>query len=194
MRLLLPAVLVSLTAACASGGGSSDPVPVAAPVVQTERIVTSSGGGGIAIQGMNLDNNVRLLSTGTVAQVWSVIPAVYADLAIPLTVKDDTRKMIGNEGWRTRRQIGRVPMQRYLECGRSGGIENAETYTISMTIITTVSANPDGGSTVATLVTATGRNPITSSTQEVRCASTGDLEIRIRDMVQQRVVALGNAP
>jgi hypothetical protein len=194
MRRLLPAVLVSFTAACASGGGSSDTAPVATPVVQTERIVTSSGGAGVAIQGMNLDNNVRLLSTGTVAQVWSVLPAVYGDLAIPLTVQDEPRKMIGNEGWRTRRQIGRVPMQRYLECGRSSGIENAETYTISMSIITTVSPNPSGGSVVATLVTATGRNPITSSTQEVRCSSTGDLEIRIRDMVQQRVIALGNAP
>ena len=123
-----------------------------------------------------------------------MLPSIYQDLGIPLTVKDDNRKVIGNEGWRTRRSIGRVPMQRYLDCGRSGTIENAETYQINMTIVTTVTANPDGGSVVGTIISAVGRNPVTSSTQDVRCASTGDLEIRIRDMVQQRVAAMVQQP
>ena len=188
-------LLLAAAPACASSGGSDPAVaPVNAPTVQTERVVTSSGGGGVAVTTANLDNNIRLLSTGTVAQVWSVLPSVYEDLGIPLTVKDDAKKMIGNEGWRTRRQVGRVPMQRYLECGRSGTIENAETYQINMTIITTVTPNPDGGSVVGTIISAIGRNPITSSTQDVRCSSTGDLEIRIRDMVQQRVAALQQRP
>jgi hypothetical protein len=190
-----PLALLLATAACGSTGGIDPaPVPTTAPVVQTERVVTSSGGGGLAVTAANLDNNVRLLSTGTVAQVWSVLPSIYQDLGIPLTVKDDNRKVIGNEGWRTRRSIGRVPMQRYLDCGRSGTIENAETYSISMTIVTTVSANAGGGSVVGTIVSATGRNPITSSTQEVRCVSKGDLEIRIRDMVQQRIAAMVQQP
>ncbi len=185
----------ALLSACAgTGAGPADPVPVPMPTVQTERVVTSSGGGGLAVTTANLDNNVRLLTTGTPAQVWSVLPAVYQELGIPLTVKNDAQRIIGNEGWRTRRQIGRVPMQRYLDCGRSGTLENAESYQINMSIITTVSANPSGGSILATIVTATGRNPITSSTQEVRCASQGDLEIRIRDMVQAKVAALATQP
>lgn len=187
-----PLTLLLATAACSGSTGGADPAPVpsVAATVQTERIVTSSGGGGVAVTSANLDNNIRLLSTGTVAQVWSVLPGVFQDLGIPLTVKDDTRKVIGNEGWRTRRSVGRVPMQRYLDCGRSGTIENAETYQINMTIVTTVQANPGGGSVVGTIISAVGRNPVTSSTQDVRCGSTGDLEIRIRDMVQQRVAAI----
>lgn len=191
----VPFVLLLASVACSStGGGDPAPVPTTAPTIQTERVVTSSGGGGLAVTSANLDNNIRLLSTGTVAQVWSVLPSIYQDLNIPLTVKDDARKVIGNEGWRTRRSIGRVPMQRYLDCGRSGTIENAETYQISMTIVTTVTPNAGGGSVVGTILSATGRNPITSSTQEVRCVSTGDLEIRIRDMVQQRVAAMVQQP
>lgn len=192
----VPVLLLLATAACSSAPGGADPAPVpsTAPTIQTERVVTSSGGGGLAITTANLDNNIRLLSTGNVAQVWSVLPSIYQDLGIPLTVKDDNRKVIGNEGWRTRRSIGRVPMQRYLDCGRSGTIENAETYQINMTIVTTVTANPDGGSVVGTIISAVGRNPVTSSTQDVRCASTGDLEIRIRDMVQQRVAAMVQQP
>jgi hypothetical protein len=193
MRRLALALGCVTAVACASGGGAGTE-PTVTPTVRTERVVTSSGGGGVAVTTANLDNNIRLLSTGTPAQVWSVLPAVYEELGIPLTVKNDAQRVIGNEGWRTRRQIGRVPMQRYLDCGRSGTIENAENYQVNISIITTVTANPSGGSVVGTILTATGRNPVTSSTQEVRCVSQGDLEIRIRDMVQAKVAALATQP
>jgi hypothetical protein len=39
-------------------------------------------------------------------------------------------------------------MQRYLDCGRSGTIENAETYQITLSIMTSVTVNPSGGSVV----------------------------------------------
>ncbi len=194
MRRLVVALGSAVLSACASAGSGSSTEPAVTPTVRTERVVTSSGGGGVAVTTANLDNNIRLLSTGTPAQVWSVLPAVYEELGIPLTVKNDAQRVIGNEGWRTRRQIGRVPMQRYLDCGRSGTIENAENYQVNISIITTVSANPGGGSVVGTILTATGRNPVTSSTQEVRCVSQGDLEIRIRDMVQAKVTALAAQP
>lgn len=192
MRRATAIFSLSLLAGCAGSGGSTDTLPSAVPnaTVSTERIVSSSGGAGVAVTTANLDNNIRLLSTGTAAQVWSVLPTVYEELGIPLTVKDDAKKMIGNEGWRTRRSIARVPMQRYLDCGRSGTIENAETYAINLTIVTSVQPNPAGGSVVSTIVTAVGRNPVTSSMQDVRCVSTGDLELRIREMVQQKVAAL----
>jgi hypothetical protein len=192
MRRALPLAVVFATAACSGTGSPTNSTP--APVQRTERVVTSSGGGGLAVNTVNADINVRLLSTGTVAQVWSVLPQVYEELGIPLSIKNDQQRVIGNEGWRTRRSIARVPMQRYLNCGRSGTIENAETYNINMSIITTVSANPGGGSVVGTLISATGRNPITSSSQEVTCASQGDLEIRIRDMVQAKVAQMTGQP
>lgn len=192
MRRPLSAAVVLLAAAC--GGTSSGNDPITTPTVRTERVVTSSGGSGLAVTTQNLDNNIRLLTTGTVAQVWSVLPQVYEELGIPLTVKNDAQKVIGNEGWRTRRQIARVPMQRYLDCGRSGTIENAETYAINMSIITAVTANASGGAIVGTTIVATGRNQVTSSSNEVRCASQGDLEIRIRDMVQAKVAAMTAQP
>lgn len=192
MRRALPFAVVFAAAACSGAGSTTSSSP--APVQRTERVVTSSGGGGLAVNTVNADINVRLLSTGTVAQVWSVLPQVYEELGIPLSVKNDQQRVIGNEGWRTRRSIGRVPMQRYLNCGRSGTIENAETYNINMSIVTTVTANPSGGSVVGTLISATGRNPITSSSQEVTCMSQGDLEIRIRDMVQAKVAQMTGQP
>lgn len=185
------AILVLVVTACSSGTGAG---PTTTPTARTERVVTSSGGGGVSLNTANVDNDIRLLSTGTAAQVWSVLPQVYEELGIPISMKNDAQKSIGNSAWRTRRQIGRVPMQRYLDCGRSGTIENAETYSITLAITTTVSANPGGGSVVGTILQATGRNPVTSSTQDVRCVSMGDLEIRIRDMVQTKVAAMTAQP
>lgn len=188
----LPVLALMLAAACASNTKPEDtPAPVAPPSSrpQTERITTGSGTQ-LQINTMNVDTDVRLFSTGTPAQVFAVLPAVYAELAIPVSVNDGQSKSVGNTGWRTRRSIGKVPMQRYLDCGSSGTIQNAETYQILMSVVTTVRPNASGGSVVSTAITATGKNPVTSSSAEVRCATKGDLEIRIRDMVQKRIEAM----
>lgn len=186
----LPVLVLALGAACGGGAGNS-PTPQVTPAGRpaTERIVTTSGAS-MNINTMNIDTDVRLVSTGTPAQVFAVLPQVYEDLGIPISVNDGASKSVGNSGWRTRRSIGKVPMYRYLDCGSSGTIENAETYNINMSVITTVRPNPSGGSIVSTAITAVGRNPVTSSSQDVRCASKGDLEIRIRDMVQKRIEAM----
>lgn len=184
-----PVLIVLLAAACSTAGAPARGPSQSAPAKTTETIVTG-GGSKVQINTVNIDTDVRLFSTGTPAQVVSVLPAVYADLGIPLTVNDAARRTVGNAGWKTRRSIGKVPMYRYLDCGSSGTMKNAETYQISMSVITTVRPNEGGGSVVATAITATGKNPVTSSSAEVRCASLGDLEIRIRDMAQKRIEAM----
>ena len=73
--------------------------------------------------------------TGTADQAWAVLPGVYTELGIPLSVNDARTKTLGNTGWRTRRMIGRVPAQRYLECGSSGTLANAETYQLNLSIV-----------------------------------------------------------
>jgi len=185
---LLPSLLLPLFAAACAGatatGGDTGVAPT--PTVATTRVVTSQGGTVMA-SGMTVDFDVRLLVTGTADQAWAVLPGVYAELGIPLSINDAGSKTIGNTGWRTRRVIGRVPAQRYLECGSSGTLANAETYQLTLSIVSTVSPNARGGAVVSTAVSGTGKNPITSSSAEVRCASTGDLELRIRDMVEKAI-------
>lgn len=138
---------------------------------------------------MNLDVDVKLFVTGTVEEAWAVLAGVYQELGIPLSINDPVRKTLGNTGWRTRRAIGRVPAQRYLDCGSSGTLENAETYQLHLSIVTSILPNANGGSVVSTALSGTGKNPVTSSSAEVRCASKGDLELRIRDMVQKAMYA-----
>jgi hypothetical protein len=190
MRPLLVPALALIASACASTGGSAPATPDVAPVptVNTARVVTGSNST-LQVNTMNIDMDVKLFVTGTVDEAWAVLPGVYAELGIPLSVNDARTKTLGNTGWRTRRQIGRVPMQRYLECGSSGTIENAETYNINLSITTTVLPNANGGSVISTAITGVGKNPITSSSAEVRCTSKSQLELRIRDMVQKAIYA-----
>ncbi len=190
MRSLLVPALALVATACASTGGSAPATPDVAPVptVNTARVVTGSNST-LQVNTMNIDMDVKLFVTGTVDEAWAVLPGVYAELGIPLSVNDPRTKTLGNTGWRTRRQVGRVPMQRYLECGSSGTIENAETYNINMSIVTSVVPNANGGSVVSTAITGVGKNPVTSSSAEVRCTSKSQLELRIRDMVQKAIYA-----
>ena len=190
MRALLLPALALVASACASTGGSAPATPDVAPIptANTARVVTGTNST-LQVNTMNIDMDVKLFVTGTVDEAWAVLPGVYAELGIPLSVNDARTKTLGNTGWRTRRQIGRVPMQRYLECGSSGTIENAETYNINMSITTTVLPNANGGSVISTAITGVGKNPITSSSAEVRCTSKSQLELRIRDMVQKAIYA-----
>jgi len=189
MRRTALTLTLAVAAACSSGGSTGGPPPSTASTPNTGRIVTT-GGSTVQINTMNIDTDVRLFSTGTPDQVFAVLPAVYAELGIPLTMNDARAKSIGNTGWKTRRSIGKVPMQRYLDCGSSGSMQNAESYQINMSVVTTVRPNSSGGSLVMTAISGVGKNPVTSSSAEVRCASAGNLEIRIRDMVQKRIEAM----
>lgn len=182
-------VLLLLVSACGTSGSTAETAVTPGQMPSTSRVVTGDGSA-LQINALNIDTDVRLFSTGTPEQVWAVLPAVYAELGIPLLVLDPATKSIGNSGYRVRRSLGKVPLYRYLDCGSSGTLKNAETYQINMSIMTTAHANPGGGTLVSTAITGTGKNPVTSSSAEVRCSSLGDLEIRIRDMVQKRVEAM----
>ena len=190
-----PLSLIALTVAvagCASTAPAGSSAPVRdnspTPTPSSTRVVTGSGST-LQMNTMNLDLDVKLFVTGTPDEAWAVLPGVFSELLIPVSVNDTRTRTIGNTGWKTRRSIGRVPAQRYLDCGSSGSMENAETYSLNLSIVTSVLPNPNGGAVVSTAISGTAKNPITSSSAEVRCASKGDLELRIRDMVQKAIYA-----
>ena len=190
-----PLSLIALTLAvsgCASTApaGTSAPVPdnTPTPTVNSTRVVTGTGST-LQVNTMNIDLDVKLFVTGTPDEAWAVLPAVYSELLIPVSINDTRTKTIGNTGWKTRRSIGRVPAQQYVECGSSGSMQNAETYSLNLSIVTAVLPNANGGAVISTAISGTAKNPITSSSAEVRCTSKGDLELRIRDMVQKAIYA-----
>ncbi len=113
-----------------------------------------------------------------VDQVWRALPAAYEALAIPVTDLDSATHVIANSGITVRRQLGKVPLTRYLDCGDSQGAPSAETYEIHLSVLTRVQPAAAGTSIVATTVQATGR-PVTLSGTYIRCSSTRQLESRL---------------
>lgn len=187
MRSLFLLVVLAGVTGCASGGaGSSQPELAPASVLSTATLA----GGVDGVSAMNLINSAAASETavsGSVDVTWSALQSVYASLEIPLAMRDEAAKKLGNSGFRTRRKVGPVPMHRALDCGGESGMPNAETYDINLDISSLVLPGTDGNARLQTLIQATGQRPTGNNLNPVRCSSTGALEKRIGEMVQKIV-------
>ena len=179
-RLLLAVSHAALLSAC---GSSPSAAPDRGPQPVTTRI--DRGTTSIGLTTVN-EANERSLTLGfPVDKVWEVMPAVFAELEIPIGTMLPDRWQIGNPSHSARRRLGGVRMDRYFECGGSSGMPNAETYTIHMSVM--VQLVPRGGDTqITTSVDATGKSP-TAGSQPVHCASSGGLEERLLSLVGQKL-------
>ncbi|MCE2902005.1 MAG: hypothetical protein ACK6DP_04295 [Gemmatimonas sp.] len=182
---LLAAGVVS--GACASGAGRAARADdMGGAQVQTAVLQNASG----AARGMNMvsvtDVNKTLISSPP-DQTFQALSAAYATLNIPITDINQQARTLGNAAYRVRRRIGDVPTMRAVDCGGDSGMPNAETYQLILSIQSRVVPNDAGGSVIQTTVEGVGRNPTTSASSDVRCASLGGLEKRLSELVKQRL-------
>ncbi len=188
MRATLLLVGVGLLGGCASGSGSS---AGSGPTLTADRAVTTQTVQGIVgSAGLNMVNDASAVGStidGSVDATWSALQSAYVSLEIPLTMRNNETKTLGNSTFRTRRRVGPVPMIRIFDCGGESGMPNAETYDITMDITSMVSATPEGKSRLQTLVQGTARRAVSGNNQDVRCSSIGGLEKRISEMVEKIV-------
>lgn len=140
--------------------------------------------------------NITTIATGRgvsqpylvpVATIWSKLPEVYAELDIPVTTIIAAQHEIGNASLRIRRSLAGQRLSRYLNCGSSMGEQNADTYQVTMAIVSRVSQNREGHTILTTTVEGNGSATAASSHRGVVCTSTGELERRIEQMVRDRV-------
>jgi hypothetical protein len=123
----------------------------------------------------------------TPKQVWDAVQAVYAELQIPLTAIDPASMTVRNTGLKVRRTLAGERMPRWLACGGSRSMPNAETYEIHATISTQVVPGKDGsGSDVVTVFEAIA-SPVQFAGGPVACATTLELEKRIYTLVAQKL-------
>ncbi len=186
MRSVMMCVMIASLAACASSGstGEAQLSPGAAMSSQT---LVGAGGGSSAVNLVNSASAVGTNITGSVDATWAALQSVYESLEIPLTMRDEQKKTLGNSTFRTRRRVGPVPMIRALDCGGESGMPNAETYDVSLDISSLVSPSADGNARLQTLVQGTAQRATGASTNPVRCTSIGGLEKQIAEMVQKVV-------
>lgn len=174
--------MVSLAAL--SGCASANPAASGRPTDESIRIVRP--GQTVELRtSPSVATSVDTLFT-PLAEAWRALPAAYAALAIPVTGSDSANHVVTSTDVKLRRQLGNVPLRRYLDCGDSQGVPSAETYEIHLSVVTRIQPGAPGTTITATTIQAMGR-PVTFSGDYVRCSSTGALEAGLNEALRTKL-------
>lgn len=176
-RFALP--LLAWLAACASQTSSAP-----APATQTVRVAGPGGAQKFETSTASLARRDTIWLD--LDRVWKVLPDVYNALNIPIDVFNAESNTMGNEGMKLYRRLGNVPLTRYLDCGRTQVDQNADTYEVHMSVLTSLTKGPDGTTLVHTTLDASAR-PIQFAGGHVRCTSKRALEARIAEVLKVRL-------
>lgn len=183
-------VILCVAFACAACASTPSGAPVADPVPTTmtpttQRVVVA-GGQTLAINTLDVNQGSSTLVLGSLDSAWAALKASYTELAIPVTTLSDATHLIGNEGYKVRRRIGKIAMQNVLDCGGAQGMPNAETYDVFLTISSYLTKNPKAGYNLVTRIDASAKSPNFNREQNIKCSSQGELEKAIGEMVRKK--------
>jgi hypothetical protein len=165
-------------AACASSGGGG---------VQQETVRVVDSGVGMQLTTHHTAGWVTQDVAAPGDAVWRALGAAHDSLGIPVTVRDERARTIGNDGLKLRRRLGQVPLQRYLDCGNTQGGPNAESYEVHLVVRTQVLPAGSGSSRVSSTVQAQAR-PVNFSGDWIRCTSRNTLEKAIAELAGRLAV------
>jgi hypothetical protein len=158
----------------------------------TTRISTSGAQGvqgttGLSEMTLNTTPNVGVVTmTAPLDQVWKALIGVYEDLAIPVTTLDERSRLIGNVQLKVRRRLGTVPLTKYIDCGATQGGLSAETYEVILSIQSQVQTLAPNTNRITTTFQSMAR-PVSVSSEYRTCASSGELEKSIGDLLRRRL-------
>lgn len=156
--------------------------------------------GSSPVAGGNVPTPVRIDSRTTIAtnsapvagvsllwapidKLWQDLPAVYDSVGIPRTTIDPASHSMGNLGMQIRRQLGKVRLSKYLDCGSAQQGPSADSYDVHLKVMTQLQAEPSGHTKVTTTVDGMAK-PFMLSGEYSRCASTGEIELKVHNMLE----------
>ena len=170
---------------CASAQTQDSPEPRASGGVELTRVDTPKG-----VFVTQLSTATSVIETpvdATIDATWDAVADVYTALGVTVGTLDTRTRIIGNPGVRMRRSLAGVKLSSYFDCGISAlGKRNADSYSLSVDMLTQVLPGEKKSSTLRTRVRASAADE-GSSERRVTCSSTGALEARIADMVAERL-------
>jgi len=172
MRLAVPFVL-AMVVACAPTQNPGSPMPEA----QTVRVSGGGGSGGsISLRSSGPDQRADTIWT-PLPQVWTHMPAVYTALEIPISDVDPKVYAIGTTGFKAYRRLGKTTLSKLLDCGRTQVGQNADSYDIHLSVMSTLQSVGENnmGTAVVTTVQAMAK-PIQFPGEYFPCRSKGELE------------------
>ncbi len=109
----------------------------------------------------------------------AAIISVYEYLGIPIDYRNTEAGIVVAERFTVRRQLGKVPLSRYLDCGQGFNGLNANFYRITMVVAAWLVPAQGAVSEVHTAVVGSGQDMAGSNAQSVLCNSTGILDVEI---------------
>ena len=176
-------ILVSASLAFAACGPATAPPGSGTPGQMPNQVIM--GNDAVLV---NTSAVVRVVSQDVAApvdRVWAVLPAVYQELGLGASA-DPARRTVSGTASLTRRFQGEQAV-RFFDCGLGQfGTPIAATYTIRLTLSTTVNSDDAGsGSRLATMVEANARSNDGANAVGAQCRSAGRLE----EMIAARVRA-----
>jgi hypothetical protein len=113
--------------------------------------------------------------------LWGRLVEQFDELELPVTAFATSSRVIGTQHERLRR-IGRQPVSRFFECPGTAFGNTASTEFLAVTVVAQLASRAEGGSDLRLVASATTRP---RSGGEVRCRSTGQLERRIRQALEE---------
>jgi hypothetical protein len=173
---ILPLVLLC---ACAPPARQ---VPVAPASMSTVTIETPGGSAEVRMVAARPHTHSSVLLV-PVEQVWATLPAVYEGLGLSgAGVIDQSQRRFGMGPATLPRRLNGERPSRFLDCGATVSLPNADAYAVTVTVVTQLSAEGPG-TRAQTVVEATAR-PRDTAGNQVTCTTTGHLERLIASRLQ----------
>ena len=179
-RLVATLLGAASATACASGGSG----PRSADHTGRETI---AGGRAMVTLEPTISPSRALAVPLPATRVWSLLPAAYEAVGLPLTQLETQRLRLGSGPVRLQGRLGRTRLSDLIDCGTTaGGMRNADTHAVTFQAVTVVEPAIDDStrSSIVTTVVASGRPASVSSSGSVNCPSTGRLERRLADLLR----------
>ena len=182
MGAALLSALIALTAsACATGGGTPD------TAASTRTPISISSTTGRETVDIRTEASLQKITVPVPpTQAWSVLESVYEELGVPVETRDPRSRLMGNEGFLARRVEGR-PMSRYIDCGSGFSGPLADTYDVTLTLLTQLRDLDGQGTEVTVFLDAFARARATSS-NSIHCTSKQSLERRVGELIREKIV------
>lgn len=165
-----------------AGCASAPPSPAPAP----DRVLVVDSDGTVVHQS-TADENAHVTFAAPPSRVWPALVNAYTTLGILPTTSDRAAGQYGNAGFLVPRRIIGRPIAEFFSCGSGmtgARIDNGRVYANVMSVVTD---NGSGGSTVVTHVSATLRTNDGAASDPILCASTGALEEALQKNIQQSI-------
>jgi hypothetical protein len=112
--------------------------------------------------------------------------AAYDSLGIPIDFKDSGAGILVAERFSVRRELKKVRLSKYLDCGQGFNGLNANEYRITLVVAGWLHPATGDPKELRMAVVGSGMNMAGSNSQSVLCTSTGALEGVIVDIIRNR--------